>query len=260
MRGEPGQGFPKVDLVIFVSCTGTTGVPLGVDEMAGEMTLRWVRASLLAAVAVLSALAGHVAAGGSSPSVPIVLALLVLASVVVAPVLSEPLSTGRVAALLVGGQGLLHLVLQWLGPVASESRAGGGMPDAAAMTDTMTTPMMTGSAMVYGHSVTAGSSFAVMSGSHFVMMAGHLAAAVVVGVWLAAGERAVWTVVALAGGSVVEVVLVLLRRVSSHLHALHLEPAGVKLSQGWFWLQPLGASGPDRHSVRRRGPPASLTV
>ena len=29
MGGEPGQGFPKVDLVIFVSCTGTTGVPLG---------------------------------------------------------------------------------------------------------------------------------------------------------------------------------------------------------------------------------------
>ena len=114
--------------------------------------------------------------------------------------------------------------------------------------------------MVSGHSVTDGSSFAVMSQPHLVMVLGHLAAAVVVGVWLAAGERAAWTVVALAGGSVVEVVLVLLRRVSLHLHAVRLDPARVKSSLGWFRLQPWGASGPDRHSVRRRGPPAALAV
>jgi hypothetical protein len=229
--------------------------------MLGEATLRWVRASVLAALTVLSGLAGHVAAGGSSPSASTVVVMLVLASVLLAPMVGEPASTGRVVALLVGGQGLVHLALQWLGPVLSVPAAGPGMPmpNAAAM-DAMAGGLMTSASMTHGPAAAGTSSLALMGGSHLLMVLGHLAAAVLVGVWLAAGERAVWTLLALAGSSVLEVVVAVLRRATGVLPACHTEPSGLTSSPGWFWLQPLGRLARDAHALCRRGPPVAVVA
>ena len=44
----------------------------------------------------------------------------------------------------------------------------------------------------------------LISGGHVVMLLGHLAAAALAGVWLAAGERALWMVLVLAARPVVD--------------------------------------------------------
>jgi hypothetical protein len=44
----------------------------------------------------------------------------------------------------------------------------------------------------------------LMSGGHLLMLLGHLAAAAVVGVWLAAGERALWMLLGIAARPMVE--------------------------------------------------------
>jgi hypothetical protein len=64
---------------------------------------------------------------------------------------------------------------------------------------------MTGSAaasshlmMHHGAEPSHGPVTSLMGGGHLVMLVAHLAAAVVVGVWLAAGERALWMLLAIS--------------------------------------------------------------
>jgi predicted TIM-barrel enzyme len=51
--------------------------------------------------------------------------------------------------------------------------------------------------MHHGAGASHGFVMSLMSGGHLVMLLAHLAAGIVVGLWLAAGERAFWTLVAL---------------------------------------------------------------
>ena len=66
--------------------------------------LRWMRALALASVLVSTGVAGHVAAGGVMPAPAVLALLLVLATLVLAPVLGTPASPVRVALLAIGGQ------------------------------------------------------------------------------------------------------------------------------------------------------------
>jgi hypothetical protein len=159
--------------------------------------LRWARAGTLATVATLLAVWAHVHAGGLAPSMP-VLAFLVLAlTAAAAALLGRPASTFRVVLLTVGGQAVAHQVLgSGLGPASGLM---GGATSMATMV-TQTSP----AAHHAGHVVDAGpagvTSVSSALLSHLAaadarMICAHLAAAVVVGLWLAAGERAVWSVV-----------------------------------------------------------------
>jgi hypothetical protein len=215
--------------------------------MTGETALRWGRACVLAAVAVLGGLAGHVAAGGPSPSTSTVLVMVLIGTAAATPLVGEPLSTGRAAAVLVAAQGLVHLSLQYLAPALARPVADGWMP--ASGTRAMDPAMMHDpSGLAHPPSL------AVAGGPHLLMLLAHLAAAAVVGVWLAAGERAAWTLLTLAGTSL-RGLLVAVRHAASARRGgavgTDLEPPS-----GWFVLHPLGAGTRDAHAVSRRGPPA----
>ena len=91
--------------------------------------LRWMRALTLASVLVSTGVAGHVAAGGVMPAPAVLAVLLVVATLVLAPVLGSPASSLRVALLVVGGQALLHVSLSALTTnPAGHSGAGMVMP------------------------------------------------------------------------------------------------------------------------------------
>jgi hypothetical protein len=115
--------------------------------------------------------------------------------VAVAPFVGAPLSPAPVMALLVGGQGVLHAAFQLLGRTAASATSTtccegtGGSVSSQSSSHLM---MHTDAAASHGVVMSP------MSGGHLVVLLAHLAAAVVVWVWLAAGERALWILLALA--------------------------------------------------------------
>ena len=150
--------------------------------------LRWTRAGTVATVATLLAVGAHVQAGGPAPSLPVLAFLVLGLTAASATLLAGPASTLRVVLLTAGGQLVAHHVL-----TAASAPAVAGPA-------TRGTAGMTGMAGHHaGHVLEHGAVPGVAPLSpHLLpadarMMAAHLAAAVVVGLWLAAGERALWT-------------------------------------------------------------------
>lgn len=150
-------------------------------------TLRWTRALVLAAVTWSTGTVGHLAAGGELPGAPALALLLATAAVAVAPLLGRELGAGTVIGLLVGGQSAVHGALSALttagaaGAGASPARAGHAGHQAVAADP------------AWVHHLLGG-----VLGPDVLMGLGHLGAAVVVGWWLAAGERAAWTLLQVA--------------------------------------------------------------
>jgi hypothetical protein len=102
-------------------------------------------------------------------------------------------------ALLVGAQGLLHAALQILVRTAATApTARSGVDTGAAVSTPASCHLMTQPGAAGSH----GFVMSLMSGGHLVMLFGHLAAAVGVCVWLAAGDRALGTVLTLAARQV----------------------------------------------------------
>lgn len=130
--------------------------------------LLWVRALLLATVALLAGTLAHVSAHGVLPG-PAVLTLLLLAgTAAAAPLLRREASRRRIVALVVLGQAAVHAALTLLGGHHGEETSGGAAP---AWLEHLT---------------------ADLTGQHALMAVGHAGAAAVVGLWLAAGERILW--------------------------------------------------------------------
>lgn len=204
--------------------------------MAGEAALRWLRASALATVVVLGGLAGHVAAGGVAPSAATVLMMLAATGVLVAPMLGAPASTGRVVVLVAAGQGAVHLSLQLIAPAVRMSHSGSSMLMPGAMSSAMSSP------------------HASMTGADLAMLGGHLAAAVAVGLWLAAGERAAWSILAWAGCAVADSLRGLLRA-SALRPALGGTRPSAEPKPDWPSAVLLRGSVSDGYAVSRRGPP-----
>jgi hypothetical protein len=168
--------------------------------MASDAVLRWVRVLTLPSVLFASGLGGHAAAGGVTPEPPLLVPLFVLTVFAVAPFAGAPMSPAWSMTLLIGGQGVLHAVLQLLSGSAVTTPT--TMPGA----DAVPALSPTSSHLMTHHSEAAashGSGMSLMGGGHLVMLLAHLAAAVAVGLWLAAGERALWMVLALTARRVV---------------------------------------------------------
>ena len=153
--------------------------------------LRWTRAGTVATVATLLAVGAHVQAGGPAPSLPVLAFLVLGLTAASATLLAGPASTVRVVLLTAGGQLVAHHVLTAASAPAVDGSATGGMAGMAGMAGHHA-----------GHVLEHGAPGAVPGVAplfpHLLpadarMMAAHLAAAVVVGLWLAAGERALWT-------------------------------------------------------------------
>jgi hypothetical protein len=171
------------------------------QAMTSDAVLRWARALTLPSVLFTSGLAGHVAAGGVTPAASALVPLFVLTVLAVAAFAMAPISPARAVVLMVGGQGLLHAALQLFGGTAVTATI--TMCGMGSGVDAVSPP--TGSHLMTHSGAAASHGFAMslMSGGHLIMLFGHLAAAVVVGVWLAAGERAFGTVLVLAARPVV---------------------------------------------------------
>ncbi len=172
-----------------------------------DPVLVWSRAFALAAVTMLAGIVGHVSADGLLPGLPVLTGLLLVGVVMSATLLNRPASRRRIVGLLVLGQAAVHLVFTVTAghvgdrAVATTRHVGtGGLPSVdghrvGSLMDSYHATVGTASgvapAVPIGHLVNDLS-------AHAPMMAAHLAAAALVGLWLAAGERALWSLVAFA--------------------------------------------------------------
>ena len=216
--------------------------------MTSDAVLCGVRVLTLPAVLFTSGLAGHMAGDGAVPAVGVLVALFVLTVVALAPFAGTAMSPARVVALLVGGQGVLHTALQLLG--------GTGVP---ASSPTGSHLMSTGShLMTHPDAATShGSVMSLMSGGHLVMLLTHLAAAVAVGVWLAAGERALWMLLALTARPLVDAWRTVAAVARGRVAALVVSCPRLQPGCGMRYV--VRASVWTTGVVTRRGPPSAAS-
>ncbi|WP_284533344.1 hypothetical protein [Nocardioides sp. T2.26MG-1] len=237
----------------------------------------WARAALLGAAMLGTGTVSHVSAGGLLPH-PV--ALLVLATGFVALAgrfLLGPASTRRIVTLVVVGQGAAHTALSAL--AGHRGDGGTAAPDAhhgPHQVLSATLPL-DGDGRRVGSLLDAYSSAPVTAGhdgpgvplgalSHLVhhlaeqgplMLAAHLAAAVVLGLVLAVGERALWALVHLAAARVV-VLAAAGRSAAAALAVLRGAAAAPRPRPRATGFVPLPRL--DRPALSRRGPPALLAV
>jgi hypothetical protein len=217
--------------------------------MEGNAVLRLIRALTLATVMLGSGVAGHVAAGGSAPATSALLPVFVLLTAAAAPLLDVPASARRVTALVLSGQGLLHVALQVLGGTAVDV-AGHSM---LVHVDAAGGPASSHHLHPSVASAPWGSALAVLTGTHPGMLLAHAAATLAIGLWLAAGERAAWTLVALAALPVVDAWVTLGKLSSGGAGAFAVPRAGsLPRAEHQRAARPSLWSG---GGVSRRGPP-----
>lgn len=178
--------------------------------------LRWTRAAALASVASLVAVWAHVAADGRLPSAPALLVITAAMAAAAQPLLARPASALRVVLLTVGGQAVAHAALSLTAGHRGDAGAPGSVAPAGPTPVPATVPLAVdehgrrvGSLLDHARpaaGVGDGGLHVPDPVSHLVgdltaagapMLLAHLAAATVVGGWLAVGERAVWTLLSL---------------------------------------------------------------
>jgi len=223
-----------------------------VDSRGGRQ-LRWLRATLLASVVLAFGTAAHQSAEGLLPGPIGMLLLAGLCLVGSAVALSGPASALRLVVLTAGGQAVVHVFLTLTaghrGDGAAshvvarplDDAAGGSLMDAYAASQPLVADS-TGDPLAH--------LIADLSG-HAPMMAAHLAAAAVVGLWLALGERALWALVALASAGLTALVV---RFGRSVLLPPSLGPVPAPVAPPPPALVHLA------RTVVRRGPPALLAA
>lgn len=221
-------------------------------------SLLWWRAGMLSAMTLLLGAVGHVSSGGLMPSWWVLAAMLATGSTVCATVLTRPASTRRILALVVLGQTACHALLSMTAGHVGDPAAG----VAVGPTGSGTLPVSDGGrigslqdhydAMLAEPSTNAALTMPDPAAllDHLPMFLAHTVAALLVGLWLAAGERAVWTLLSLVFTAVVSLLVV---PTTIPLPARRLAP-----------LRRRPATPPSlarvARDVVRRGPPALLAV
>jgi hypothetical protein len=220
------------------------------DAVTSDAVLRRVRVLTLPSVLFASGLAGHAAAHGSIPTPSVLVPLFVLTVAVAAPFAGARTSPAGAVALLAGGQALLHAAFQVLGGSAGmvTTTPCGATYGMAAM------PPSSHHAMHHCAAPSPGSALTGMSDGHLVMLLTHVAAAVVVGAWLVAGERAFWTLLALTARPVVEAWRSVIGMVRGGVGPVPNRP---RLELGWGPLSRVRDVMWATGVLTRRGPPAS---
>lgn len=185
--------------------------------------LLWSRAALLSAVVVAASVIGHVSADGLLPGPLALLALLGATTVVSARFLTRQASAPRLVALLVGGQVVVHGLLSLLAghgsstvpPAAAAGfvfdgrqaeRTGSYFDQVAAMQPAASSaaasagaaaPADAGLSAGGGHGTALAHLVEHLGTQSLAMLLAHLVVVALLGVWLAVGERALWTVLTL---------------------------------------------------------------
>ena len=244
----------------------------------------WSRAAVLGPVVLVSGAVSHVAADGRLPSVVPMVLVLAACTVLSAFFLRCRASALRLVALLVGGQAATHLLLS---VTAGHHGAGSGASGASPAPGSSAGPALqvvaddggrrVGSLADHfdaasaaggraGEAVTAGP-FA-QAASHLVehtlaqgplMLLAHTAGAVVLGLWLAVGESALWHLLVLAAVRARVAATLPLALLPLHASALGGLDASRRLPVPPLLLLPLERTLPHR-LVTRRGPPFLLAA
>lgn len=221
----------------------------------------WARALAIGSVAFLLGVVGHVMADGLLPGPAFLVALGAFSVLVTVPMLNRPASGVRLAAILVAGQSVIHLALTLTaghrGEPSPFSAAPRAVPRGVAQLPTVDGRRV-GSLLDAYQATRAGQSaqptlpihhLVADVQAHAQMMVVHLAAAALVGLWLAVGERALWTLVALLG-----------RRLVALVH--RAQPVTVAAPSCRSYLADRAPLGPCSvwlvRSLPRRGPPLLL--
>lgn len=251
-------------------------------EPRATPALLWLRASLLAAVIVVTSTLAHVSADGLVPG-PLGLALLLaLTTLVSARFLTRRASPLRLVVLLTGGQAAIHGVLTL---VSGHRDAGGhvaAVPMSARATPAFDRVERSGSffdqmdaAAPLGHGAGQGAGNDLAGAlpaaglGHLVehvatqspwMLLAHLAAVVGLGLWLAVGEHALWTVLALSTARLAGHVVHGLRVLLGGCGGLHLERVRRAPSLASTGRCAVPLSHLLHHVVAHRGPPALLAA
>ncbi len=231
----------------------------------------WARAGVVGAVALLTGVVSHIAASGLLPGVVVLASLLVLSVVVSAQFLRSPASRRRLVLLVVGGQAAVHAALS-VGAGHRGDHAGSGT--GAILTRAADEPCLrVDTIFAQRRSLDTG---ATLDGplvptqwltdqvDHVtelgpVMLAAHLAGAVVLGLFLAVGEAALWRAVARAGARV--------RAAAGRVSLALARVAGLR-GVGWRAAALAPTATPwsavvirlDRPRPCRRGPPTAAFV
>jgi hypothetical protein len=177
----------------------------------------WFRAVFAGSFAFFLGTAGHVMADGLLPGPAFLVALLAGTVLIGLPVLARPASRMRMLGLLVGGQTFIHLCLTLTAGHRGDPRA----PTATLPTDTgpATLPVVDGHRVGSFQDAFAGTAAQPATtptlpihhlvadlSAHAPMMAAHLAAAALVALWLAHGEKCLVTVILLTGRVLLQLV------------------------------------------------------
>lgn len=177
-------------------------------------SLLWWRAGIVSAMTFLVGTVGHVSTGGLLPSWVALGAMFAVGTSICAAVLARPASARRLVALVVLGQtgchALLSLTAGHAGQAATVAPAitPGALPTSGgarvgSLQDHYEAMVGTPSAST---TLTLPDPAALVD--HLPMFLAHTVAAVLVGLWLAVGERALWTVLALVFAAVVALLVV----------------------------------------------------
>ncbi|WP_309648272.1 hypothetical protein [Nocardioides sp.] len=187
-----------------------------------DAAVLWLRALAVASAFFFLGVAGHVTADGRLPGVPVLTAFFAVSVLLSVPMLTRPASTARVVVIVTVGQTMLHVLLgATAGHVGDAARAATTNLGTTAPGATGSLPLVDGRRLgslqdAYAPAVGVEAPTPALPVGQLLddvqadapMMAAHLAVAVLVGLWLACGERALWTLVALAGRQVVPAVVV----------------------------------------------------
>lgn len=219
-------------------------------------SLVWARAGVVAALTFLLGAVGHVSGGGLLPSGLVLAAVLVIGTPLCAVVLARPASTRRIVTLVVAGQTACHVLLSLSAGHRGDSVDAPPLhgPSPVAVVEGPRVGTLhdhyeaTIGAPPSAQALSVPDPIAVLD--HLPMFLAHTAVAVLVGLWLAAGEQALWAVLtmvfaALVARCVVPRAVFLVARPRS---VLRRRPAS---------LPSLGRAS---RCVVRRGPPALLAV
>ena len=225
--------------------------------------LRVARGVVAAAVAVVIGLTAHVSAGGLLPAAGwMVLIFVAVATIAVASV-GSPAGLIRLVVLVGGGQFATHVMLTALaghdgdhGPLrapvtpAPELIAGVDSGRSGSLHDLTVGRIEPTTSNEFVPPHWASHVVDDVTGPHAAMAVAHLAAAAVVAWWLAQGERALWTVLALLGASVVQALMRLIAVYDvAHLFA---RPAAMGILRAPHLRRLLA---PMTGGLGRRGPP-----
>lgn len=245
--------------------------------------LRWTRAAFLAAVATLGGTVAHLSAGGYLPGPVAMTWLFVICLVVAASLLGRQASTLRVAVLVVTGQTFLHGALTAMSghrgdhpspvhavaPGHLGARSVGDGRRVGWLHDQLYPGQASDPSAQLSVPAPVQHLLADLTGPHAMMAVAHLAAAAVMGLWIARGERALWAILSL-GADAVELALASVARHSAVLRCSLRAALSALRSQelfqhrrhdppGWRIRRPARLQAL-ADLVIRRGPPALLAA